>query len=202
MGQISADVLGERICNCLETNKEKNFTDRIVECRQLIRNDLADLSTSKRKKKIEEMDIYLQKNCLEFLKIVTKDNILNKGDWVAVDTNPPTNLEDSVCSELFKKQNIFYIQATSDTISVVINDNYWIETSGLNKYKSIEKIDFFKNCEFTLEFVESNDPTANKYSKQGDKIYYRILDQTNSYFSVSATRNGITLLFKIYYKNN
>ena len=75
-------------CACLETNKVKPDSIRVKECRQSIHENLAAMTKNAREKTLEEMGIYLNKNCKEYLQVMTSSKNTNKGDWETLNTNP------------------------------------------------------------------------------------------------------------------
>ncbi len=63
------------------------------------------------------------------------------------------------------------------------------------------KFEWLGDCEFELEFIESNNESRKSFSKPGDKYIYQILDKKAKYYLMSAWIPGMSyfLKFKIYF---
>lgn len=194
--QTSAQELGDRICTCLQKNDNgKSSEQRVVECRKLIHDDLAALPEGKRLKLIDEMDVYLRTSCGAFIQMTISDNNQNNGGWETLNYNPPTTLSDSLCFSVTAHKLLYYLTADGDTTYVKIADGFWQEITGKHKSEKTEKFKWLSGCDFELETLK-----ASRYFKKGDKLQYRLIEQTGNYYLTTATLNGVTLQFKLYYE--
>src|SRR6185436_2661778 len=133
-----------------------------------VHQDLGEMTKSERTKTIEEMGIYLKKNCKEYLRIMTSNKTSNKGDWETLDTNPTSSLNQSDCREILEHTNMYYLEGNGDTTYVQITDGFWKEISGHTKYSTTDKFTWLTECDFELEFLQSNNPVTNSYFKKGE----------------------------------
>lgn len=199
LAQTNAQTLGDKLCACLETNKVKPDSIRVKECRQSIHENLAAMTKNAREKTLEEMGIYLKKNCKEYLQVMTSSKNTNKGDWETLNTNPISSLTKSECRSILDHTNMYYIEGNGDTTHVQIVDGYWKELSGPAKYSTVDKFTWSNDCDFELEFLQSNNPIENKFFKKGEIHRYRVIAMANGYYNLTATSQGIILKFKLYY---
>jgi hypothetical protein len=99
-----------------------------------------------------------------------------ENNWVQIEKNLNSKLTKNECSELFKSQNLRYLQDTGDTVYIKIENTNWTEIQESGKYLSKAKIVLKGDCEFESEFVESTNPEEIEQFKKGDKILYRIIE--------------------------
>jgi hypothetical protein len=142
-----------------------------------------------------------QKNCPEFLKILDKSNP-GKGDWeiISKDEKPISSAKTNDCKNIASLKNLSYLEHSGDEVLVQIKDGYWIEKFIDGTFSKLN-FTWINNCEFELEFIESNNETRGNMSKKGDKFNYEIITKEDTYYSMIAyiPKQDMYLKFKIYY---
>lgn len=142
-----------------------------------------------------------QAHCPEFLKILDRNNP-GKGDWeiISKEEKPISIANTDDCKSITLLTNLSYLEHDGKKVLVQIKDGYWIEkfTDG-----TFSKLNFtwLNNCEFQLEFLESNNETRKNISNKGDKFNYEIITKEDAYYSMVANmpKQDMYLKFKIYY---
>jgi hypothetical protein len=141
----------------------------------------------------------LQRNCVEFKKILEARDP-PRGDWSVVDKKPVSKLDQEGCRSFLEHEKYAYLESTGDTVVLHIENGYWTDRFKNGTYSKL-KFNWIGDCEFEIEFVESNNYIRKNLSKPGDKYRYQILDKKDGYYDMSAQIPGIErfMLFKVYY---
>ena len=126
----------------------------------------------------------------------------NKGNWVLLKEKPETNLNEKTCADFFLLKTFQYLEPSGDTVTLQFEDGNWIDRfidGTYSKLKIIEK----SNCEFDIQFIESNNFLRSNFSKEGERYSYKILDLIdNKYFlSVKIPDQDQYFKFILYPKN-
>lgn len=141
----------------------------------------------------------LQRNCSEFRRILQALRSPSE-EWNEVGERPVSKLNKKTCREFLQQKNCRYVQAPGDTVMLTVNDGYWIDHFKDGTYSKL-KFTWIDECEFEIEFIESNNDVRKNFSKPGDRYRYQLLEQKDNYYSVSAQIVGTAsyALFKILY---
>lgn len=199
IAQVSIKDLSSRMCDCFKQNQSGDEAARVAKCRQIIHNDLEDLTKQQRDKAVSKMLIDLSKNCAEYIQMHIINSKKNDGNWEILDEMPPSALKNSECFRLENLKNLHYVQANGDTVNVSIENVYWKETSRHGEYVTILKFKWLKDCDFELIQEKTNNPIDGKYYKKGEKLEYRILEKQDTYYSIAVTNGKVVEKFKLYY---
>jgi hypothetical protein len=146
------------------------------------------------------IELRLEKTCEEYGKI-RYEQTENKGDWVRHSDKPEKKLKDIECKYFFKIENYSYLEPNGDKVELEIKNGYWVDHF-LDGTFSRLKISTDENCDFTIEFVESNNEIRKGFSKKGDKYNYAILENNDGFYklSVEIPEQSIYYTFNLYYK--
>jgi hypothetical protein len=146
------------------------------------------------------IELRLQRNCKIFSEILLRLDPPH-GDWQAVSEKPKTKLIKKTCHDFPNHRIHKYLESNGDTVNVTLKDGYWIEDFKNGTFSKLKFI-WTNDCEFELEFIESNNAFRKNFSKPGDRYRYEIIDKNNTYYNMSAEIVGasnVYMLFKIYY---
>lgn len=132
--------------------------------------------------KIDKIYFRLQKNCNSFIQILTK-NSNNMHGWKLLDSAPEVKISAKECKALHKITDWYYIMPEGDKVSVNINNGFWIETFEDGTYSKL-KYSRLSDCEFMIEFIESNHHIRKNLSNKGDKYYYGFYSKLNDAYEV------------------
>jgi hypothetical protein len=85
------------------------------------------------------------------------------------------------------------------SVAVSVKKGIWTETFADGTYSKL-KLKWIGDCEFDLEFVESNNAIRKNISKAGDKYHYRILERNDGHYALLYELDGVYSTFKVYVK--
>ena len=124
----------------------------------------------------------------------------NSSDWIKVEQRPRTVLSRSECKRFGKQRKFKYLEMSGDTVNLEIDQAYWIDRFKDGTYSKL-KFYWLGDCEFEIEFLESNNETRKGFSKRGDKYRYQIIDKTDTYYVMSAEipNENIYWIFKLHF---
>ena len=147
-----------------------------------------------------QFDARLQKTCEEYGRILY-EQLENDGDWVRHSIQPKQKIKHEDCKFFYTSKEYSYLETNGDTVKLEIKNGYWIDNFKDGTYSKL-KISTNENCEFEIEFIESNNEIRKNFSKKGDKYKYRIIDGNIGLYklSVEIPEQSIYYTFNIYYK--
>ncbi|RZJ71110.1 hypothetical protein [Flavobacterium sp.] len=113
----------------------------------------------------------LQKDCVWFQSFMLK--VSNDSEsWKISQERPVQKAKKKECRKM--NGNFYYLEPSEGSkTKVVVTENSWTETFVDGTYSKC-KLTWTKDCEFTLEFLESNNHVRQNLSVKGDKYYYGI----------------------------
>lgn len=193
------DSLCLRMCESFQTNKHKVDT---VRQREVYTKHLpvffSKVPAAKRNEVSSNIFFRLQKQCAEYSNILDRANP-PKGDWKIVDKHPAIRLTRTDCDQFVKTSKYKYLEYQGDTVDVVIDRGSWTETFADKTYSRLKFLRV-NDCQFELEFVQSDNQMRMRFSKAGDKYRYRIIDKSGNYYLLSVETDGNTRIatFKLY----
>lgn len=195
--QINIENVADQFCQCLNNNVTKPDIERLKECLTIFEKNMISVKNdSTRNAIIQDLSIYASTHCKEAAKVGSR--LGNKSDFKIIDSIPKSGLTDLQCKHLLVKSKFYYLQKDGSKMFVEINENLWTETEQSNKRLTKCKIKWLNNCEFSLEFLESNDPIKNKISKKGDIYIYNVIEINGNIISLTVSFNSIIQCFKVY----
>lgn len=192
----SVDSLNIEICKSLVQNKDLNNEIRV----NTINNShitpyLTKLKDSIVQKKTFELIFYrLQKNCNEFVALFP--NKAKESSWSMQNEEPLEKISKERCNHFDKISKYYYFENDGNKVEVTLSDNLWIEKFSDNTFS---KLHYRKkgNCQFELEFIESNNISRGNLSIKGDKYLYKLYDEENETYSVYTKNAETYYTFKI-----
>lgn len=193
------DSLCLKMCETLESNREKVDSVRQKEAYEKhLYSFLAKVEREQINSVFKNIFFRLQKLCADFGNILDRANP-TKGDWKIVQERPKIQLTRKDCDEFLGKSKYKYLEYDGDTVNLVINKSHWIDhfKDGTHSKLTLSRI---SDCQFEIEFVESDNELRRNFSKPGDKYKYHILDKIDNYYllSVETDGNDRIAIFKMY----
>ncbi len=194
--QVDTDKVGKInsiLCNCLQSNKQKNDNIRLEECTSVLYDGLSVIEDEDlRELYAQKSDTYLQRKCLEYVKIIYS-NVPNS-DVELVNKSTYIDLERKSLSEI--KGKYYYKDYLGEIFNIKISESSWSEEISSNN----GRINFkFSEDNQSLIFEESNDMFFNdfygidraidvKYNIDKDGILKVIFDLGNDIYLKKVLR--------------
>jgi len=150
---------------------------------------LQSLPDSQKNIILENIAFRLQRNCVAFLEF-SKTLSPQNGDWQNLSERPKTKLNKESCDIFFNYKSYKYLEANGDTVRLEINNGYWIDHFLDGTYSKL-KLKRSSDCEFEIEFIESNNLIRRNFSKKGDKYHYQILEKNNNKYLMTVEISGV-----------
>ncbi|HET9055515.1 MAG TPA: hypothetical protein VFN30_01580 [Chitinophagaceae bacterium] len=138
------------------------------------------IDSSKTEAVITEIILRLQITCYKFWKFI--DNTTPKNQyWKTIDSFSVSVCSKKDCDELFLKSNLYYYEPTGDKTKLKLSKDYWVDSLSDGSFSKL-KLVRTTQCDFEIEFIESNHPIKQKLSRAADKYYYRIISKEEHYY--------------------
>jgi len=190
---------------CNEIANTKNFSDSL-RIQFAYTKHLYPYLAKFKDEKIDSigMSIYyrFQRNCSEFIEILNRLE-LNKSDWEQLEKGhkPKSKLSKRKCRRLNEFRDLSYFEYNGDKVNVELKDGIWTDFFLDGTYSKLS-FKWTDDCEFELEFIESNNETRKSFSNKGDTYNYSlILENDNAFVVITQIPNENNYLkFKIYTK--
>jgi hypothetical protein len=198
--QAQKDSVINEVCKTLNTTPDLKDSLRIVNAFAAHVHKFADrFSESTRPELLEGIFLRAQRLCPQ-LRILLANVSPPQGDWKRVAEKPVGKATKNDCRAFLKHQQYSYKESDGiSSVSIGIQKETWTETFSDGTYSKL-KLRWVGDCEFDLEFLESNNAIRQNMSKAGDKYHYRILEKKEGYYSLSYELDGIYSTFRIYIK--
>jgi hypothetical protein len=194
MSKVNDSLLNE-ICNTLLSNRDLADTIRLEEIKSKHISPVIDgIEKPNQKDAANFIAIHLLRNCKEFRDISMR-LYPNKEELAGVNEKPISALDKMDCQDFIKIGKYYYIEATGDTVHLTIENNIW-EDHFLDGTYSKLKFVWVNDCEFEIEFIESNNPSRKSFSRPGDKYRYQILQKGDGNYQLSVEIVGTDQFFK------
>ncbi len=198
--QETKDSLTNEICKTIKATKDQS--DSILffgTLKEHLVPFLLEYPEKKRKEIGKSIYLRLQRNCIEFKTILERVSPPSK-DWEVRGGKPIIHLNEKKCKQFLGYKKYKYLESNGDTVNLQIENGYWIDHF---KDGTFSKLKFYRisDCEFEIEFIESNNEIRKNFSKVDDKYRYQIIDKKENYYNMSLEIVGTNgfYLFKIYY---
>lgn len=158
------------------------------------------LNDSSKMDELNQIDIRFQRQCKEYGELIDRLNT-QKGDWKRVNVKPNTELKKDACLDFLKYKNYYYLSSNGDTVRLTIDKNFWVDHFNDGTFSKL-KLYWVNDCEFEIEFIESDNYSRKQFSKPGDKYKYQIIQKNNNFYFMSAEIVGTSqfLTFKLYFQ--
>tara|TARA_R110000737_G_scaffold352457_2_gene398557 strand:+ start:333 stop:998 length:666 start_codon:yes stop_codon:yes gene_type:complete len=195
------DSVQMRICESVKLNS--NLDDnKLIELinENHISKYLATKNNVNKDSLLDHVLLRTEKLCPEYSALAYRIND-NFGDWVLLDHKPTTNIGHALCDEFFKVESFYYLEPNGNKVELEIKDEFWIDRFIDNTYSKLG-LKIKSSCDFTIQFIESNNSMRNKFSKTGDEYNYQILDYVNERYYMAVEISGQEQYYKfILYPN-
>jgi hypothetical protein len=195
------DSLLNEVCNSIKSNKLEADSLKVMKAFEKHIFPLFDGLTEQQGDKLYEfVFIRLQRQCKEFSDILQKTTE-QQGDWQSVKEKPKLKLDKTACRSFSDRTVYYYLETNGDTVTVKLSQSVWQEKFIDGSYSKL-KFYWISDCEFELEFIESNHHIRKNFSRKGDKYRYQLFDKTKNYYSTSVElpdMPGIFETFKLYF---
>lgn len=122
----------------------------------------------------------LQKNCNEFVEILIKSD-RNISEWVLLEKAPVSKIQKKDCLRLTTAKHFYYLEYDGTKVHVTVENNKWTEKFEDGTY-SILNFKWTGDCEYELEFVESNNNIRKNLSSKRDKYNYVLYEAKGNDF--------------------
>lgn len=142
----------------------------------------------------------LQKNCSNFISLLNKLEE-NKSDWKTLTKKPKLEISKNNCTNFLNGGNYYYKEYDGKIVNVLITLDNWTETFEDNT-KSKLLFHPKNNCEFELEFIQSDNKSRKNFSIKGDIYKYGIYKLKDGVFDVWVNGKDNTIYsFRMYRKS-
>ncbi|MEQ8713925.1 MAG: hypothetical protein RIC80_12970 [Cyclobacteriaceae bacterium] len=142
--------------------------------------------------------IRFQHNCNTFKRILDRLNGLHE-DWENLNEKPVSETNSQECDKFLENRNFWYHDSSGDTVKLTIGTRFWTDSFKDGTYSKL-KFQRLNNCQFEIEFIESNNKIRANFSKPGDRYKYELLRSEGDYFYVLVELTEINsfMRFKLY----
>ena len=148
---------------------------------------------------IERVFLRLQHNCQLFATILEKNSPENLY-WKRTIDKPTSKLKNIDCLEFKKYNTYWYFEPNGDTVKLKIESGLWTDYFKDGTYSQL-KFTWKTECDFQIEFLQSDNRIRKGYSKPGDIYQYSLLEKSNHFYLLSVRTEGLDKysIFKLYY---
>jgi hypothetical protein len=195
------DKLLQDICKSINERPEDSDSARVTSAfEKHLRPVLAKMNEKELEETYDLVFYRLQRLCLSFSNILTRNSPASKGDWQQVSEKPASVLKSDVCRELLSHKKLTYLEVTGDTVLMDIRDGFYTDRFVDGTWSKL-KFKWIGDCEFEIEFIESTNESRKNFSRPGDKYRYQLLSKHESYYAVSVQSVGREgyMTFRIYF---
>lgn len=146
------------------------------------------------RKTFEQIFYRLQKDCNEFVAIFNQKS--SESSWVMQKEKPQQILSRKQCDDFDKISKYYYVENDGNKVEVNLEGNLWTEKFSDGTFSKL----FYRkkgNCEFELEFIESDNISRKNFSVKGEKYVYKLYDEDNQTYSLYTENKGMYFTFKM-----
>ena len=142
----------------------------------------------------------LQRHCNAF-QVILSNLEENKSDWKMLKEKPKSEINKKECSLFLKGGNYYYKESDGKIVNVLITENSWKETfeDGTISLLSLHKT---ANCEFDLEFIESNNELRRNFSVKGEKYEYGLISGKDGLYNFWVIGKDNAIYSSIFYRKS
>jgi hypothetical protein len=146
----------------------------------------------------------LQRNCLEFGKILDLLNPKDANeDFEDLNTKPPSSISQKEISEFKNHQKLYYQESNGTKTYVKIGRKNWKDIFADGTYSKLS-LKWTSQYEFSLYYKKSNNHTRSNMSVKGDEYNYTLLSKEDGYFYLALEIPGTKKVqrFKMFFEAN
>ncbi len=197
--QATKDSLINEICKMISKESTQTDSAKINEAYEKhLYPFLAKYPQDKWDEIAESIHFRMQMTCGAFTDMLLRVEPPNQ-EWEWLIEKPKSFPDKKTCRDINKNSEYIYMESTGDTVRLSIKNGYWIDTFKDKTYSKL-KIHWLTDCEFEIEFIESNNRIRKNLSKKGDRYKYYVIDKGTNYYylAVDLPDTDKILGFKIY----
>jgi len=197
--QQTTDSLIHQMCKTINESKHLSDTGRIfLSYRTHLYPFLSKYQNDKQEEVGTRVHLRMQMICGAYMEIILRLEPPNR-EWEQIIERPTQFPDKKTCRDLTKYSNYSYIEATGDTVQLAITNNYWTDRFKDGTYSKL-KMHWLSDCDFEIEFIESNNSIRKNLSKPGDRYKYYVLEKGNGYYYLAVDQPGTDKLigFKVF----
>lgn len=198
--QSQKDSVVNEVCNTLKATADLEDSLRIVNAFATHVHKFASrFSEFTRPQLLEGIFLRAQRLCPE-LRVLLANVSPPAGDWKRVAERPIGKATGKDCRAFLSHEQYSYRESDGvSTVAVSIRKGTWTETFADGSYSKL-RLRWTGDCEFDLEFIESNNSIRQNMSKVGDKYHYRILEKNEGFYGLLYELDGVYSTFKVFIK--
>lgn len=193
------EILIVELCNILTSAEKSSNPDRLqIKIDELLNQYFLSIPENDHEEESKNIFFRLERNCDAFQRFLDKKSP-PQGDWLLEKESPISKLTKEECGEFLKNQVHYYIDPSGEIVTVKIMDGIYVESYPDGTYSKLS-FHWLENCEFMLEFIESDHEVKKRLSIPGDQYFYRLIDKNEGSYIASTEIKGSTnyYSFKIY----
>lgn len=198
--QYAKDSLINRICTTIDSVPGMPDSSRVALGYEKHLYPFLEKYPEEKRKEIG-MGIYLrmQMTCKTFAEIILKLAPPNS-EWEQIIEKPKRFPDRKTCRDFIKNREYSYIESTGDTVRLSVRADYWTDSFKDGTYSKL-KIRWLTDCEFEIEFIESNNFIRKNLSKPGDRYKYYVIERGQNYYylAVDQPETNKLIRFKVFY---
>jgi hypothetical protein len=198
--QAQKDSVAIEICKTLNETSELKDSLRIRNAFAAHVYKFADrFSESTQPELLEGIFLRAQRLCPQLRKLLAQVSP-PAGDWKRVAEKPMGKAKKKDCRAFLSHDQYSYRESDGiSSVAVSIKKGIWVETFADGTYSKL-RLKWIGDCEFDLEFIESNNAIRKNMSKPGEKYRYRILERNDGHYAFLYELDGVYSTFKVYVK--
>lgn len=175
------ETISAILCECLKSNISKEDAIRIEECTNVLKDGLSPIKDENLKNAYaQKSDTYLQRNCLEYSKLIYKR--VPNSDIALVDKSEFDSLNKISKKKLeYLTGKYTYTDFLGERFDVYIDKTHWIE----NIFSTGKKINFsIKPLESSILFDGSEDEFFRDYYNKNEALSVRFKVSENDSLTI------------------
>jgi len=160
---------------------------------------LDTISPEKQEKVYNRIVHRFQRNCPDLRSILRRMNP-PKNEMNFLRQEPKSEITSIELKKFKKIKTFYYKEVDGEKTQVEIKHGYWIESFSDQTHSEL-KIEWINKNKFALIFIESDNLSRSNFSFPGDRLNYKILDQKEDLYILSANIEGQKdyTIFKLYF---
>jgi hypothetical protein len=200
--QQTIDSLIHQMCNTVNVSGNLPDTSRIfLTYREHLYPFLSQFQNDQQEEIETRIHLRMQMICGTYTDILMRLYPPNP-EWEQIIEHPTQLPDKRVCQDLTKQNGYSYIEPTGDTVRLVLTNDYWIDNFRDGTYSKL-RMHWLSDCEFEIEFIESNNFIRSSLSKVGDRYKYYVIEKGRDYYYLAVDQPGTNKLirFKVFLRN-
>jgi hypothetical protein len=187
------DSLTVKMCKTLENNINLTDSIRIASAYETHLPDFLGKFNVDSEEKFTEIynrvHYRFQKNCNLAVEIFYRLDTPDGKEWKMISTKPKNTVVKKQCRDVQTIKKFYYIEPNENKkTAVTIENGIWLENFADGTYSKLN-FQWTSDCEFEIEFIESNNVARKNLSHKGDKYQYGIYNRKGNDFEIWVADN-------------